>query len=440
MTHPQDVAHDDQMERALLGGLLQDPSQFAVIRDMLTPKSWHKPQHRRLWAMLCEFADTGGYDFTVVLSRVAEVESPEALGGIMYVVALPNACPAVESLELYAEKLRAIQARREVKLAMMGAMVEIDDTTKALPDVLSPLLAHLQGAESVVSGAAPAWIGAGIADRVTDMEERVAMFREAQRTGIAMSAGVTFGVDRLDAVIGGLLPGDLCIVAARPAVGKTAFALGAAFHAARLGRKVGIWSYEMSREQLQNRLICYEARLPTNAVRVGDLTDRQRDDYHAACEVVASLPIRLGDGRPTLSQLRGQARTVQREGGMDLVIVDYLQLMPTPEAGRNSNREQAVAGLSRGLKLLGGELEMAMMVLSQLNRASEGRTDKRPVMADLRESGAIEQDADQILGLYRGHVHDETIPEEQAEIGVLKNRDGVSGDWIGALWRGGRFL
>lgn len=420
-----------ETERALLGGLLTDPTQHALVVSIVCPDDFHRPQHRNLWAHLCELAAKSRasepYNMTVVFDDA--FDKTEQWGGAAYVIGMPNACPSVESIELLARQIADMGRRRRLILAVAHAGIALshgDDpaaTVSTLQKAINGVSAEEAGSVHVLDV---------LRDEVAAVESRVIRRREAERNGSGGSFvdGASMGIGGLDQLTGGLRRGDMLVLAARPAMGKTAFALGCALEVAGLRngnpKPVLIVSLEMSRGQLADRFACYHSRVSTLGTRSGDLTDRQLDAYNASAELVSGLPIHILDGCPPLRRVRAEAiRLRDQYDGLGLIVVDYLQLM-TSET-RVQNREQEVAQNARGMKLLAGEVGCPVMLLSQLNRNLESRANKRPMMSDLRESGAIEQDADQILALYREHVYNEEANPESAEAILLKNRHGTLG-------------
>ena len=423
---------DVDAERALLGGLLTDPSQHADARDRVVVDDFSHPGHRALWAHLCGLADTSPLDappYTMSDVMGDAWDRQEEWGGLSYVAQLPGSCPSIEAIGLYAHRIADMGRRRRAIVAVataglaMSSGSDLDSALVALRTALDGVSAEGGGSDHVSDI---------LAAEVVAVDLRVQRRRQAERDGTLGQYvdGATTGIIALDAILGGLRSGDLCVLAARPAMGKTSASLGMALDVAGLGRvaaqPVFVVSLEMSKAQLADRLACYEARVSTMATRLGDLSDRQHDDYHSAAERVSALPIYVLDGPSPLRRIRSEAmRLKSRLGRLGLIVVDYLQLMPgDTKAG---NREQEVAGNARGLKLLAQEIGCAVLLLSQLNRNLEQRANKRPMMSDLRESGAIEQDADQIVGLFRPVVYDETANPDHAEAIVLKNRNGTLG-------------
>jgi replicative DNA helicase len=236
----------------------------------------------------------------------------------------------------------------------------------------------------------------------------------------------------IDHILGGFQKSDLLILAARPGMGKTSLMLNVAMNAVRSKARVGFFSLEMSNEQLVQRLISTETGINSQKLRLGQLDDREWDLFVHATNNVSKLQLYLDD-TPALSvlQLRTKARRLDREHGLDLIVVDYLQLMTAGLGNRNENRVQEISYISRGLKELARELEIPILAGAQLSRAVEQRTDKRPQLSDLRESGSIEQDADVVMFIYRDDVYNEASDRpNEADIIVAKHRNGPTGSAV----------
>ncbi len=426
------LPHSTEIERSLLGGLLLDPSQLPDVRELLTAEDLHRPQHQALLQLLIELAEVrGGYDFQLVLDEVSQRPEPEHYGGVAYIVALPNACPSVESVKLYAEKLRAYSVRRRLILAAWS----IIDRASAGEDEIGTLVAEAEKSVFEVSQGTESrdWFGLAevLREQLEVIEDRQALFEEARRTGTSVVVtGVTTGFADLDSRLAGLQKTDLIILAARPAMGKTALALNLALNAAQKGgAAVGVFSLEMSRQQLVTRLLTAEAQVDASKVRIGDLNREDFDRLHTAAEALQRLSLYIDDAPGlTMPALRSKARRLKAEHPeLGLLIIDYLQLMQGSGNAKES-REQVISNISRGLKILAKELQIPVIALSQLNRSLEARTDKRPMMSDLRESGAIEQDADIILFIYRDEVYNPESPDKGiAEVIIAKQRSGPIG-------------
>lgn len=411
-----------EIERSLLGGLMLDGTQLTTTRELLVAADFHRPQHGALFELLAALSERGkAADVATVMDDIGQRDAFEAYGGAAYVAALPNACPSVENVSDYAERVRAHSVRRRLSMACLAVHAEVRAGELGL-------IEQLDSAESqifAVTRLAPV-TALHVASELVDQELRVLQALYANPGAVT---GIPTRFVDLDRMLAGLQPSDLIILAARPAMGKTAFAMQLAMEAARAGHATGVFSLEMSRGQLTRRMLSSESRTDASRMRTGrlDVDDWRR--ISEAAERIYDLPIVVGDTPGlTIMQLRAKARLMRsRFPSLGLIVVDYLQLMSGP-GGTRETREQAIAGIARGLKVLAKELNIPVVALSQLSRAVESRTDKRPIPSDLRESGAIEQDADVILFLYRDEYYDPNSADKGlAEVIVAKQRNGPTG-------------
>lgn len=422
------LPHNWETERAVLGALLTAPERLPDIRLHLEAEDFHRPAHKAIFGLLVAIAGTGGSPGLVaLLDEIERRNCAESVGGIAYVAALMQAHASIDLLDSDARRVRDYAVRRELVLHARQVEADVLDGVKPTPDVLDAAASGLAKISATVdSGEAPE-LGATLDEVLADIEWR------ADNPGAL--TGVPTGFHDLDRKTTGLHGGDVTVLAARPAMGKTALVLNIAVHAAKQGYPVGVFSMEMSRKQLLHRVLCAEARVDAQRVRNGEITTTDRVALRVAVDQTRVLPIDIDDA-PGLSllQLRSRVRAMDRRvrlktgHGLRLLIFDYLQLMSGTGA-KGENRENAVSAISRGLKILAKEMDVPVLVLSQLNRSLEARADKRPMMSDLRESGAIEQDADNILFIYRDEVyHKEQSPKKGiAEIILAKQRQGPIG-------------
>jgi replicative DNA helicase len=418
-----------ESERALLGGLLWASDELAVVSEVLRREDFYGAAHRHLWDLLLELARDGRPFDVLMVTEAVIARDPQRYGGIAYVSGLPEHCASPTNLGHYAEIVRDRAVRRRL-LEASGRIVELaTDASRDLDDVL-------QDCQSLVfalsaCGATKTWV---------EMDELMVDEMEAigERSDNPGLSGVTTGFVDLDEQLGGLHPTDLVILAGRPAMGKTALALNIAQRTAMAGTGVGVFSLEMGGRQLAGRHLGSSAMVPGTRLRSGRLagSDWHRlEDAHARLH---GLPVWVDDTAGLdLRQVQGRARRLKAEHPeLKLLIVDYLQLMVT----KGRSREQEISEISRSLKHLAKELEITVLALSQLNRGVEQRKDKRPMLSDLRESGAIEQDADVILFVYRDAYYNlETADPAVAEIIIAKQRSGPTGTvklhWDGHLTR-----
>jgi replicative DNA helicase len=389
-----------------------------------SPEAFYAEAHRKIYAAMQALRSQGRpVDLVTLSEELSRRNQLEEVGGAAYLLQLSEATPTAAYAEHYARIVaekwtlrRLIQAAGEaMRLAYeeAGSLDEILDTAgrKILEVALTKTDTEARPMRELVT---------------KTFEHIEALFQNKGEV-----AGVRTGFKELDQLIGTLSPGSLNIIAARPAMGKTAFALTIAQNAAlKEGVGVGIYSMEMPAAQLTLRMMCSEARIDMNRVRLGQLTDR---DFSRLVDVASRLseaPIYIDDTPDlTLMELRARARRLVSQNQVGLIIIDYLQLMSGPGSGKSGeNRQQEIAAISRGLKALARELGVPIIALSQLSRAVEARPNKRPMLSDLRESGSIEQDADLVMFIYRDEYYNPHSEKAGiAEIIVGKQRNGPTG-------------
>ena len=414
-----------EIERALLGGLMLDAGQLVNVRDTLVAADFQRPQHGALWTLFLRMREEGeAIDVPSVMHRIAD--RLQEYGGAVGVSTMPNACASLDSLESYARRIREDAVVRRLGLVATGILERVKTVRET---TLLELCAEVEREVLAVTRIADASdmrrLGDVANERRTAAHER---YHQAQRGAVV--TGLTTGFVDLDRKLSGWDPGDLVILAARPAMGKTALALNFATAAARAGKVVGFFSLEMTTEQLTDRALASDGRVDAHHLRTGHLTADDWRGLDAAVERAQGLGVYIDDiPGATVSLIRAKARRLRAQHGdnLGLIVVDYIQIIQG-EGGPRETRENAVSAASRGLKLLAKELEIPVIALSQLNRNLEGRTEKRPQVSDLRESGAIEQDADVILLIYRDEYYNpETADKGLAEVIVGKQRRGETG-------------
>jgi len=419
--------HSVEAEQSVLGGLLLDNSAFDRIGDVLTEQDFYRSDHRRIFRHIVKLLERSRpADVVTVDESIKNSEDRDETGGLAYLGSLAQAIPTAHNIRRYAEIVR----ERAVMRRLVEVGTEIADT--ALNPRGREVGQLLDEAESKVLAIAEAGSRGRdgfiqIQPLLTQVMERIdTLYHQENPSDVT---GIPTGYADLDERTSGLQEGDLVIVAGRPSMGKTAFALNIAEHVAVDNRlPVAVFSMEMAGTQLAMRLLGSVGRLDQHKLRNGRLTD---DDWNRLTNAVGKLhdaPIHI-DETPALNALevRARARRLHRQyGKLGLVVVDYLQLMQASSQGEN--RATEISEISRGMKALAKELHVPVVALSQLNRSLEQRPNKRPVMSDLRESGAIEQDADLILFIYRDEVYNpDTADKGKAEIIIAKQRNGPIG-------------
>ncbi|MEO8145750.1 MAG: replicative DNA helicase [Betaproteobacteria bacterium] len=420
--------HSVEAEQSLLGGLLLDNQAFDKIADLVTAEDFYRDDHRRIFRHLSKLIEHGKpADVVTIAESIEASEDKDRTGGPAYLGSLAQNTPSALNIRRYAELVRerAIQ-RRLITVATEIAESALTPSGKEVGQMLDEAESRImevgergqrgtQGFESIQP------VLAKVFERIDHL------YRQENKSDVT---GLPTGFTDLDEKTAGLQQGDLVIVAGRPSMGKTAFALNMAEHVAlKTGAPVAIFSMEMGSSQLAMRLLGSIARVDQHLMRTGRLNDEEWSSISTAMGKLHEAPIYIDEtGALNALELRTRARRMYRQAGkLGLIVVDYLQLMSATSDGEN--RATEISEISRSLKALAKELSVPVVALSQLNRALETRTEKRPMMSDLRESGAIEQDADVILFIYRDEVY---YPEKldakgRAEVIIAKQRNGPIG-------------
>ncbi|ROR35171.1 replicative DNA helicase [Inmirania thermothiophila] len=418
--------HSVEAEQSLLGALMVDNRAWDEVADRVGPDDFYRREHRLVYEAIQALAEAGEpFDAVTVSDRLRERGELEAVGGLAYLAALVEGTPTAANVRAYAQIVRDRSVLRQLihvgtRIADAGFNPEGRDTRELLDYAERLVFEIAEQGSRIQAGFTP------LKDLLTAAVERIERLYEE---GSAIT-GVATGFADFDELTSGLQPSDLVVVAGRPSMGKTTFALNIAEHVAiKGGRPVAVFSMEMPGEQLALRLMSSLGRVNQQRVRTGRLEDEDWPRITSAVTLLAQAPIYIDD-TPALSptELRARARRLQRQfdGGLGLVVVDYLQLMQVP--GGSENRATEISEISRSLKALAKELHVPVIALSQLNRNLEQRPNKRPVMSDLRESGSIEQDADLVVFIYRDEVYNPESPDKgTAEIIVAKQRNGPTG-------------
>ena len=418
--------HSIEAEQAVLGGLMLAPEAYDRINDKLTANDFYRRDHQLIYRAIAELAEKNRPFDAVTLGEWFESQGHmDLVAGGAYLVELASTTPSAANIAAYAEIVR--------DKAVMRQLIEVG--TEIVNDAFQPegkesdeMLAIAEQKVFAIAeqGARGRTDFVAMNDALKDAFEVLRVRSESGGTVTGLPTRYT----EFDMMTAGLQPPDLVILAARPAMGKTTFALNIAEYAAIKSKKaVAVFSMEMSAGQLAMRLISSVGRINATRLRTGQLEDEDWSRVTSAIRILKDQAKVFIDDTPGLSPdvLRSKARRLKREHDLGLIVIDYLQLMSVP--GNNENRATEISEISRSLKGLAKELNVPVIALSQLNRSLETRTDKRPVMADLRESGAIEQDADMIVFIYRDDYYNkETSPDKGlAEIIIGKQRSGPTG-------------
>ncbi len=420
-----------EAERAVLGALILDPQRTDSIAALIKQEDFYSEAHGRTFELLVAHSNAGStVDLLGLVQEVLDSGTPEEFGGVAYISGLPEQVPTTENVEYYA-RIVLDKSRRRNLLQAAGQILE---RGFAGGEDTADLLDFAEGRIFEVTQDDHHKNWQTLAE-ITDVEMPKIELRADNQGDVV---GIPTGFVDLDKKLAGLQPTDLVVLAARPAMGKTALALNISQHAAlTAGIGVGIFSMEMSAGQLWTRMLCTDALVEGGKVRTGDLHEKDWSLLSDASQRLYQAPVWIDDTPGlTVHQLRSRARRLKaRHPELGMIVVDYLQLMQGSGGARES-REQVISAISRGLKGIAKDLDVAVLALSQLNRGLESRTDKRPMPSDLRESGAIEQDADVIVFIYRDEVYNEdTIDRGVAEIIIAKQRRGPIGR-VRLAWNG----
>jgi replicative DNA helicase len=412
---PQDLA----AEQCVLGGMLLSKRAIAEVLETTEPEDFYRPQHETIFRAIVDlYGRNEPADPITVSNHLRELGLLDKIGGAAYLNVCVSAVPTAANAEYYADIVRSCAIRRriveagrritdigydgegEAHTAADRAQAELASITKAREDADSALLGE-------------------------DLPEVVAELEKLQTEGRAI--GISTGFKDLDYLTHGLHPGQMIIIAGRPGLGKST--LGIDFlRAACLRDKIpaAFFSLEMSRREVQHRIISAEAMIGLHKIRGGTMTDHDWAAFANSMQTLTGAPLTI-DATPnrTVTQIKSRCRQIKQKTGLGLVVIDYLQLLDTPGKKRPENRQVEVSEMSRGIKLMAKELDVPIVVLCQLNRGPEQRQDKRPMLADLRESGSLEQDADLVILVHREDAYERDSPRAgETDLIVAKHRAG----------------
>ncbi|ADL56037.1 replicative DNA helicase [Gallionella capsiferriformans] len=411
--------HSVEAEQSVIGAVLLDSNALDRIEGQIAEADFYRQDHRLIFAAARTLANAGKpVDVITVAEALEGSGSLSRAGGLAYLGEIAQNTPSAANIKRYAEIVREHAMRRN----LLALATDIQASCIAPGADVARIIdqADAAMAQLIDTGTdEPTMLYDGMFDAIQDIDDR--------STGRRPS-GLLTGVAELDAITGGLEPGQLIIVAARPSVGKTAIALNVVDSVVTQGKSVAFFSLEMTRREIIQRLIALRTGVPVSAMRAGRLEPEQWDLISASQGKANGQRLHLIDRSSIgVAYVRAAARKIKRQHGLDLVVVDYLGLM----RGEGHNRTQEIGSLSRGLKGLAKELGVPIIALAQLNRATETRQDKRPMLSDLRDSGEIEQDADIVAMLHREEQHN-PAPEWRglADVMVRKNRNGPLGEML----------
>ncbi|HEQ9024100.1 TPA: replicative DNA helicase [Streptococcus pyogenes] len=421
---PQDLL----AEQSVLGSIFISPDKLIAVREFISPDDFYKYAHKIIFRAMITLSDrNGAIDATTIRTILDDQDDLQSIGGLSYIVELVNSVPTSANAEYYA-KIVAEKAMLRDIIARLTESVNL-----AYDEILKP--------EEVIAGVERALIELNEHSnrsgfrKISDVLKVNYEALEARSKQTSNVTGLPTGFRDLDKITTGLHPDQLVILAARPAVGKTAFVLNIAQNVGTKQKKtVAIFSLEMGAESLVDRMLAAEGMVDSHSLRTGQLTDQDWNNVTIAQGALAEAPIYIDDTPGIkITEIRARSRKLSQEvdGGLGLIVIDYLQLIT---GTKPENRQQEVSDISRQLKILAKELKVPVIALSQLSRGVEQRQDKRPVLSDIRESGSIEQDADIVAFLYRddyyrkeGDDAEEAVEDNTIEVILEKNRAGARG-------------
>jgi replicative DNA helicase len=411
--------HSVESEESVLGAMLMSTDAVNEVMDKLDADDFYVPAHRSIFgAVKLLFNTNQAIDAITVSEELRRQGELEKVGGVAYVTRLLDIVPSASNVDYYANIVEETSQRRH----LIRAGSTITDLAMKLDDEIAEVLDR---SEQTVLNVAGRKVGDGMQQIgplfFSTLEELEALEGRGDEV-----TGLSTGFRDLDKKLTGLHPANLVIIAARPAMGKSALALNIATNVAMDGNPVAVFTLEMSREEVASRMLCATARIDSMKVRTGQIGDNAWPRLTDAAGRLYDAPVFVDDSpMVTVTDIRAKCRRLKRKHGLSLVVVDYLQLM---QGSNRENRQQEIAEISRNLKNLARELEVPVMALSQLNRNLESREDKRPRLGDLRESGSLEQDADIVMFIYRDEYYNEQTDKRGiAEVVIAKHRAGSTG-------------
>jgi len=416
---------DKDVESVVLGMLLIESTAINAVSSVLTKDVFFNEANAAVYDAIDQVAKDGDVvDMMLVVSKLSKMGKLDEIGGPFYIAQLTSKVAMTTNLLAHALYLKELYMARQLILSGHKIMAMALDRTLDIEDTIYSGIKML---ENIAKGMT---VGLNTADLRTLSHESMMMYEKRKENLLeGRKTGILTGIDKLDNALLGLKGGQLVILAARPAMGKTAFALNIARTAAMSGHPTVIFSLEMSGVSLSDRMLIAHGDFNAAAFRKGALTDTEEVNLSQSVDCLGDLPITVDDTSGLqIQQISSVAKNLQRKGKCELVIIDYLQLVRIKSENRNYSREQEVAETTKFAKGMAKSLNVPVVLLSQLSRKCEERQDKTPILSDLRESGSIEQDADIVLMLHRPAYYDRSEEQGMGIVRVAKNRDGRTGD------------
>lgn len=414
--------HNIEAEQAIIGAIFLEPEAFSTASELLMPEDFYRAGHQRIFEAMLQLADRGeAIDVVTVTSALQSSNHLEEAGGVSYLTEVAGSVPTAANISYYTK----IVEEKATLRRLIRTATDIVTDTFSREDEVDDVLNEAEKNILEVSGRQNTGAFKEIKDVLIDVYDNIEQLHQNKDD----VTGVPTGYRDLDRITSGFQRNDLIIIAARPSVGKTAFALNVAQNVAvNANENVAIFSLEMGAEQLVQRMLCAEGNIDSQRLRTGSLIDEDWGKLTMAMGSLSNAGIYIDDTPGVrVSEIRSKCRRLKQESGLGMIMIDYLQLIQG-SANSKENRQQEVSEISRSLKALARELNVPLIALSQLSRGVEQRQDKRPMMSDLRESGSIEQDADIVGFLYRDDYYDQESEQQNIiEIIISKQRNGPTG-------------
>lgn len=419
------LPHSEETEKAVIGALLIESSAIGDVIGILNADIFYDVALGKIYSAIASLYENNiKPDLLTVTKALMRSGGLEKVGGPFFLSTLSGNIASAVNIVDHAQYLHQLWLARRLAIAGMEITKMATDPTTDIDDVLTAVIKKIEGiAENTAYNSRMVDISSITMQCIAEYEKR----REMAKNGVKTS--LLTGLSKLDHITGGWKPGQLIILAARPAMGKTAMLLHFAKSASISGVPVVIFSLEMEVQALTNRALLSESEANSDRFKAGVLSKEEEENLCDAIGRISSLPISLDDSANiNMQQIKTRARELQRKGKCGLILIDYLQLVDMRSMNRNYTREQEVSQCSRAAKIMAKELGVPVILLSQLSRQVEGRSDKMPMLSDLRESGAIEQDADIVMFIHRPEYYSEKAEKGFGVIRIAKQRDGATGD------------
>lgn len=417
------LPHNIEAERAVIGSMIMDRDAILTASEIVISEDFYQGQYGMIFDALLDLYHSGvGTDLITLQNKLMELKVPSELSSVEHIGRLLNSVPTSTHVKHYANIVHEKAVLRRL----------IQTTERIASDCYmdhQPLEEVLEDAEKSIFQIIQQRGGSGF-ESIKDIALRTLDSVEMAAKQKGQITGLETGFRDLDYKTAGLQKSDLILIAGRPAMGKTAFVLNMTEYIALHSEKtIAMFSLEMSKEQVVKRMFSMNSHVDSQKIRIGNLVDEEWNCLVASVQRIGNSHLVIDDtSGVTVSEIRSKCRKLKMEQGLDLVIIDYLQLMSGGNRRRNENRQQEISEISRSLKVMARELDVPVIALSQLSRAVEQRPDKKPMLSDLRESGAIEQDADVVMFLYRDEYYNPDTEEKgMAEVNIAKQRNGPTG-------------